>query len=170
MDRKTQRRDTRRGAAPIGDLEFRAAARDDVRSIVRLLADDPHGSNREDFGDPLPEDYYNAFEAIDEDRNNELVVACSNGRVVGVLQLTFIPHLTYTGGWRAQIEGVRIDAALRSTGVGRTMLEWAIERARERGCHVVQLTTDRLRHEAKRFYEGLGFEATHDGMKLHLNQ
>ncbi len=150
------------------DLEFRAARRDDVGTIVRLLADDPLGATREDYRDPLPPEYYHAFEAIDDDRNNELVVGCKDGRVVGVLQLTFIPYLTYKGGWRVLIEGVRVDRAWRSTGVGRAMLEWAISRAEERGCHLVQLTTDRSRRDAKRFYASMGFEATHDGMKLHL--
>lgn len=90
------------------------------------------------------------------------------GQVVGVLQLTFIPYLTYQGGWRALIEAVRVDPKLRSTGLGTTMFQWAIERARERRCHLVQLTTDKARPDAKRFYENLGFVASHEGMKLHL--
>jgi GNAT superfamily N-acetyltransferase len=151
-----------------GDLVFRAASRDDVTGIVRLLADDPLGAKRERYQDPLPSDYYNAFSAIDKDPNNELVVACKDDHVVGVLQLTFIPYLTYQGGWRALIEGVRVDASLRSEGVGRAMFEWAIARAKRRGCHLVQLTTDKSRPNARRFYESLGFQTTHDGMKLHL--
>ncbi|MDH3671753.1 MAG: GNAT family N-acetyltransferase [Gammaproteobacteria bacterium] len=151
-----------------GDLVFRTASRDDVKSIVRLLADDALGTRRERYQDPLPSDYYNAFSAIDGDHNNELVVACKNEQIVGVLQLTFIPYLTYEGGWRALIEGVRVDATLRSKGVGRAMFEWAIARAKQRGCHLVQLTTDKSRSDARRFYESLGFQTTHDGMKLHL--
>ena len=150
------------------DLSFRPAAREDVPEIVRLLADDPLGAKREAYGSPLPERYYAAFEAIDRDPNNELVVAIQAARVVGVLQLTFIPYLTYRGGWRALIEGVRVDARLRSGGVGRKLFEWAIERARARRCHMVQLTSDKERPDAIRFYEGLGFVATHEGMKLHL--
>lgn len=116
----------------------------------------------------MPSNYYDAFSAIDADPNNELVVACNNEQVVGVLQLTFIPYLTYQGGWRALIEGVRVDATLRSKGLGRTMFEWAISRAKQRGCHLVQLTMDKSRPDTRRFYESLGFQATHDGMKLHL--
>ena len=153
---------------PNDDLSFRSATRDDVVHIVRLLADDPLGAKRECYQDPLPSDYYDAFSAIDADPNNELIVACKNAQVVGVLQLTFIPYLTYQGGWRALIEGVRVDTTLRSKGVGQAMFEWAISRAKQRGCHLVQLTMDKSRPDARRFYENLGFQATHEGMKLHL--
>ena len=87
---------------------------------------------------------------------------------MGTLQLTFIPYLTYEGGWRAQIEAVRITSALRGDGLGHDLFAWAIDRARERGCHLVQLTTDKRRADARRFYEALGFTASHEGMKLHL--
>lgn len=147
---------------------FRRARADDVLDIVRLLADDPLGATRERYERPLPESYARAFRAIEQDANNELVVACRGERVVGVLQLTYIPSLTYQGGWRALIEGVRVDSGERSQGLGKTLFEWAIGRARERGCHMVQLTTDKARPDAKRFYEGLGFVASHEGMKLHL--
>jgi GNAT superfamily N-acetyltransferase len=145
---------------------FRRARRADVEAIVRLLADDPLGTKRERFELPLPESYLRAFEAIDADPNNELVVACLGTEVVGVLQITFIPYLTYRGGWRALIEAVRVDSRQRSQGLGKIMFEWAIARARERGCHLVQLTTDKARADAKRFYESLGFVASHEGMKL----
>lgn len=149
-------------------LQFRRARREDVYRIVEMLADDPLGQKREQFTDPLPESYYQAFAAIDADHNNELVVACDGEQVIGVLQLTFIPNLTYQGGWRALIEGVRVDARLRSQGIGRQLFLWAIERSRERGCHLLQLTTDKQRLDAHRFYESLGFKATHEGMKLNL--
>ena len=149
-------------------VAFRKAKREDVPAIVRLLADDPLGAKRERFETPLPESYLRAFEAIDADPNNELVVACIGDEVVGVLQLTFIPYLTYQGGWRALIEAVRVDAKLRSKGVGKALFEWAIERSRSRGCSLVQLTTDKSRGDAKRFYESLGFSASHEGMKLKL--
>ena len=149
-------------------VAFRKAKREDVPAIVRLLADDPLGAKRERFETPLPESYLRAFEAIDADPNNELVVACIGDEVVGVLQLTFIPYLTYQGGWRALIEAVRVDAKLRSQGVGKALFEWAIERSRSRRCHLVQLTTDKSRGDAKRFYDSLGFSASHEGMKLHL--
>ena len=147
---------------------FRRATRSDVPDIVRMLADDPLGSKREAYESPLPESYYSAFEAIDDDPNNELVVACVGSRVIGVLQLTFIPYLTYRGSWRALIEGVRVDGSVRSRGIGQQLFEWAIERARQRGCHMVQLTSDKARPDAIRFYERLGFVASHEGLKLRL--
>jgi GNAT superfamily N-acetyltransferase len=133
-----------------------------------MLADDMLGSRRERYTLPLPECYYTAFEAIDTDPNNELVVAELDGQVVGVMQLTYIPYLTYQGGWRALIEGVRVDSAWRASGIGRTLFTWAIERAQSQGCHLVQLTSDKARPDAIRFYESLGFVASHEGMKLHL--
>jgi ribosomal protein S18 acetylase RimI-like enzyme len=151
-------------------MTFRCARHHDLPAIVRLLADDPLGAKRERYETPLPQAYVRAFEAIDADPNNELVVACLEGEVVGVLQLTFIPYLTYQGGWRALIEAVRIDSRQRSRGLGRKMFEWAIARSRDRGCHLVQLTTDKSRPDAKRFYESLGFAASHEGMKLQLKR
>jgi GNAT superfamily N-acetyltransferase len=149
-------------------LSFRRATRADVPVIVRMLADDPLGAQRERFTTPLPESYGRAFDAINADANNELVVACQADEVIGVLQLTYIPSLTYQGGWRALIEGVRVDGRFRSQGIGKALFEWAITRARERGCHLLQLTTDKARPDAKRFYEALGFIASHEGMKLQL--
>jgi len=149
-------------------IAFRRARRADLPAIVRMLADDPLGARRERYAIPLSAAYGAAYSAIARDRNNELVVAVAAGAVIGVLQLTFIPYLTYRGGWRALIEGVRVHADWRSRGVGRLMFEWAIRRARTRGCHMLQLTTDKSRPAAKRFYEGLGFVASHDGMKLHF--
>lgn len=155
-------------AADVG-LTFRQAKRSDMPDIVRMLAEDALGAKRESYGSPLPASYYTAFEAISGDPNNELIVACLASRVVGVLQLTFIPYLTYRGSWRAQIEGVRVDASMRSRGVGRKLFEWAIDRAAKRGCHLVQLTSDRTRADAIRFYESLGFLASHEGFKLQLS-
>jgi GNAT superfamily N-acetyltransferase len=151
------------------DLIFRRAVHDDLPRIVALLADDPLGAKRENYVLPLPSAYLDAFAAIDRDPNNELVVVGRAGRsVIGVLQLTYIPYLTYQGGWRALIEGVRVAAEYRSTGIGEKLFLWAIQRARERGCHLVQLTSDKARPDAIRFYEKLGFVASHEGMKLHL--
>jgi GNAT superfamily N-acetyltransferase len=135
-----------------------------------MLADDPLGAKREACATPLPDSYYAAFDAISRDPNNELLVAVHGGRLIGVLQLTFIPYLTYRGGWRALIEGVRVDGSMRSSGVGRKLIDRAIERARERGCHLVQLTSDKARPDAIRFYENIGFVASHEGLKLHLDQ
>ncbi|MGY8798746.1 MAG: N-acetyltransferase family protein [Longimicrobiales bacterium] len=149
-------------------LIFRDATEDDLPVIVSLLANDPLGALREGGSDVLVPSYYDAFRAISDDPNHELIVASLGGAVVGVLQLSFIPHLTYEGGWRAQIEGVRVAEESRSGGVGKSLFEHAISQARRKGCHLVQLTTDRRRPEALRFYLSLGFEATHDGLKLHL--
>lgn len=150
------------------DIQFREAKRSDVPEIVRLLADDKLGSRRESDISPLPDSYLSAFDAIDRDLNNELVVAESVGSVVGVLQITFIPCLTHCGGWRALIEGVRVDQNMRSVGIGRKLVAWAIERAKQRGCRMVQLTSDKKRPEAIRFYERMGFVPTHEGLKLNL--
>ena len=134
---------------------------------MHLLADDPLGAKREADREPLPASYRQAFDAIDRDPNQRLVVVeWDDGAVVGVLQLTYIPSITYRGGWRAQIEGVRVAAAHRAAGIGRMMVEWAIAQATDRGCHLVQLTTDKQRPDARRFYERLGFVASHEGMKL----
>jgi ribosomal protein S18 acetylase RimI-like enzyme len=148
---------------------FRRARREDLPALVRLLADDPLGATRETPADPLPPAYAEAFDAIDCDPNQALVVvALPDREVAGVLQITFIPSLTHRGGWRAQIEGVRIASDLRDAGLGRQMFDWAIERARERDCHLVQLTSDKARPDAIRFYESLGFVASHEGLKLSL--
>ncbi len=147
---------------------FRRACREDLDAIVGLLADDPLGAKRESHTSPLAESYYTAFEAIDRDPNNELVVVQVEEEIVGVLQLTFIPSITYRGSWRALIEGVRVASQMRSNGVGTRLFMWAIERARQRQCHLLQLTSDKARPDAIRFYERLGFVASHEGMKLHL--
>ena len=133
-----------------------------------MLAADSLGKGRERFSDPLPETYGTAFEAIADDPNNELIVACLGREIVGVLQLTFIPYLTYRGSWRALIEGVRVADGYRSQKIGQQLFEWAINRAKARDCRVVQLTTDKARPDALRFYERLGFRGTHEGLKLGL--
>jgi ribosomal protein S18 acetylase RimI-like enzyme len=150
------------------DLVIRRAVREDLPAIVQLLADDQLGATREAAVVPLPASYSAAFEAIDRDPNHVLAVADAGGRVVGVLQLTFLPYLTYQGSWRGLIEGVRVASDQRSSGIGRQLIEWAIDRARDHGCRIVQLTSDKSRREAIRFYERLGFVASHEGLKLHL--
>lgn len=149
-------------------LTFRMATRHDLLEIVQLLAADPLGAQRESPREPLAPEYESAFAAISDDPNNELLVAEEGPALAGVLQITYLPSLTYQGGWRAQIEGVRVSAEMRGRGVGRALVTEAIERARARGCRLVQLTTDNRRPDALRFYEQLGFRATHAGMKLHL--
>ena len=148
--------------------EFRIARKDDLPELVLMLADDPLGAGREVSSSPVAAGYVGAFDAIAADPNNELVVAVLDGALVGMLQITFIPYLTYQGRWRALVEGVRVSSGVRSRGVGAAMLQWAIERARSRDCVMVQLTTDKAREDALRFYERLGFMPSHHGMKLHL--
>ena len=147
---------------------FRQAASADLPAIVALLADDPIGSGRESAGAHLDPCYAAAFAAIERDPNQLLAVVEIGGKVIGCLQLSFIPGLTRRGMWRGQIEGVRVAQAERGTGIGRAMLLWAIEECRRRGCGLVQLTSDKRRAEAHRFYEALGFRATHEGYKLEL--
>ena len=151
-----------------GNVVVRPADKGDLLDIVRLLAADPLGARRESSDKPLNEGYADAFASIEGDANNELLVASDHGAVVGVLQLTFIPGLTYRGGWRALVEGVRVAESHRLQGVGRMLIEHATDRACQRKCRILQLTTDKRRPEAVRFYEGLGFVASHEGMKLHL--
>lgn len=133
-----------------------------------MLADDDLGVLREDASVPLNPDYIKAFNSIGSDPNNELIVVTSDHDLIGMLQLTFIPYLTYTGSWRCLIEGVRIHSKFRGQGVGKQVFGWAIGRARERDCHLVQLTSDKNRPDAIRFYESLNFTASHEGLKLHL--
>ena len=150
-------------------LSFRQAKAADLEAIVAMLADDPLGAQREALRQPLPGSYRHAFAAIEADPNNELVLAClPESTIAGVLQLTFIPSITYQGRWRALIEGVRVDAHCRGQGIGRAMFQWAEQRARERHCHMLQLTTDKARPDALRFYQSLGFVASHEGMKMRL--
>jgi GNAT superfamily N-acetyltransferase len=150
------------------EIVCRLATRADLPSIVRMLSDDDLGSQRERYEDPLPESYYSAFNQIDIDPHHELIVAELNGEVIGTLHLMFLPSVSFQGGLRAQVESVRVDKSYRDRGIGSEMMQWTIERAKERGAHVVQLTTHRSREDAHRFYERLGFEASHLGMKLNL--
>ena len=133
------------------------------------MADDPLGATRERFENPLPVSYRKAFDLIDQDPNNELLVL-ENERdgVVGGLQITYIPYLTYQGSWRALIEGVRIDKSQRGGGLGAKLVLEAIERAKQKNCRLVQLTSDKARPEAIQFYRKLGFIASHEGLKLKL--
>lgn len=152
-------------------MKIRKAERNDVPFIVKMLADDKLGKLRERYEDPLPDLYFQAFENIDKDANQELVVLENEDEVIiGTLQLTFIPYLTYQGGIRSQIEAVRIRKDFRGKGIGLKLFEWAIQRAKERGAHLIQLTTDKKRPDALKFYEKLGFKATHEGMKMHFEK
>ena len=149
-------------------ITFRKATRQDLDKIVYMLADDNLGKTRERYEKPLPDSYIKAFHSINSDPNNELIVACYDEKIIGVQQITFTPCLTHQGGWRATIEGVRTLSSERGKGVGSLLIRWAIQRAKERGCRMVQLTTDKKRPEALQFYERLGFKASHEGLKLLL--
>lgn len=183
------------------NLKFRQATHEDLPEIVRMLADDFLGAQRERYEEPLPESYVKAFEEIAADRNNELIVAVvseppavagglndvdkvstnlsekpvatASGSdlaeiIVGTLQITFTPSISFQGGKRATVESVRVDAKYRGQGLGKDLMLWAIERAKEEDCHILQLTTNSDRADAHRFYENLGFKGTHLGMKLYL--
>jgi GNAT superfamily N-acetyltransferase len=147
-------------------IMFRQAQASDIEAIVGLLADDELGRRREVLSSPPDPQYLAAFDAIAADRNQLLAVAIEQGAVIGTLQLSFIPGMARRGAWRGQIEAVRIAAHRRSGGVGQQMFEWAIAACRARGCAMVQLTTDKARPDAHRFYEKLGFVASHEGFKL----
>lgn len=150
-------------------MTIRKAQKEDVSIIVQMIANDKLGKLREDYKLPLPEKYFEAFENIDTDPNQELVVIEDEfGKVIGTLQLSFIQYLTYQGGIRAQIEAVRIHEDYRGKGIGKILFQWAIEQSKLKGAHVVQLTTDKKRPDALEFYKTFGFVASHEGMKLHL--
>jgi GNAT superfamily N-acetyltransferase len=149
-------------------MNFRRATKNDVPYIVKIMADDKLGKLRENYREPLPESYYDAFEIINSDPNQELMVAENNTEIMGTFQLTFIPYLSFQGKLRAQIENVFVREDLTGQGIGKKIFEWAIQRAKERNAHLLQLTSDKKRSRAIKFYEDLGFIASHEGMKLHF--
>ncbi|MFD5797604.1 GNAT family N-acetyltransferase [Streptomyces diastatochromogenes] len=150
----------------MGDLEIRRATADDLPAIVAMLADDPLGTQRESPDDLTP--YLAALERLNADPNQQLVVAVRDGRVIGTLQLTLVPGLSRKGATRSIIEAVRIHADERGSGLGTQLIEWAVEESRRQNCQLVQLTSDSSRTDAHRFYERLGFTASHVGFKLQL--
>jgi ribosomal protein S18 acetylase RimI-like enzyme len=148
-------------------MVLREARRGDIRRIVELLADDEVARGREDMSGDMAV-YHVAFDTIAADPNNTLYVWDQDGAVMGCLQLTFIPGMSYHGSWIAKVEGVRVDRSLRSLGIGEQMMDAMIDKSRARGCKQLQLTTNKQRIDAQRFYRRLGFEASHEGMKLDL--
>lgn len=151
-------------------IEIRRAERTELTAIIALLADDPLGERRESVSDNPAEEYVRAFDAIDADPNELLAVMVDDGQVVGTLQLTFIPGIARRGALRGQMEAVRIASSRRGERLGERLFEWAIAECRARGCAFAQLTTDRTRTDAHRFYARLGFEPTHIGYKLKLSE
>ncbi len=149
---------------------FRSATKNDVPFIIKMLANDKLGKLRENYQDPLPESYYAAFEIINSDPNQELMVVEKENdtEIAATFQLTFIPYLSYQGKLRAQIENVFVREDLTGHGIGKKIFEWAIARAKERNAHLLQLTSDKQRPNAIKFYEDLGFKTSHEGMKLHF--
>ncbi|MEU7587416.1 GNAT family N-acetyltransferase [Micromonospora sp. NPDC049230] len=148
------------------DVTYREAVRADLPAVIALLADDVLGKAR-DFTE-VDEAYERAFAAISADPRNQLIVAEQAGDLVGCLQITYIPGLGRHGAERSLIESVRVRSDRRGEGLGRDLMAWAIDQARQRGCALVQLTTDKARADAHRFYLSLGFVASHEGMKLAL--
>lgn len=150
-------------------MKFRKATEKDLLEIVEMIADDELGKKRENFQNPLPHQYLRAFERINSDPHQELIVVENeNLEIIGTLQLSFIQYLTYQGGIRAQIEAVRIRKDKRGHGIGKKMFTWAINRAKEKDAHLLQLSTDKKRPLAIKFYENLGFKKSHEGMKIHF--
>src|SRR5690348_13762052 len=142
-------------------MHFRRATDADLAAIVHMLADDDLGSKREKDETPLPDSYLRAFAVIDQNANHELIVAELEGQVVGTLHLIHLPSLSHQGGLRTQVESVRVDRKFQNQKIGSQMMEYAIQRAKERGAHIMQLTTHQTRVDAHRFYERLGFQASH---------
>ncbi|MEK4436121.1 MULTISPECIES: GNAT family N-acetyltransferase [Paenibacillus] len=147
-------------------MEFITATVDHLPAIVRLLADDEFGVTRERYEIPLPKEYIEAFAKIEQQIGNSIIVAMDKDEVVGCLQLTIIPGISRLGTTRGQIEGVRVGKGYRGRGIGESLFRYAISEAKSMGCEMIQLTTDKKRKDAHRFYERLGFVDSHDGMKL----
>lgn len=154
--------------ADAGAVVFRKARLEDLRTILELLNDGKVGNVLEQIEDPLPGMYTDAFAILDADPNQLLLVGETGGRIVASLQLTFIPGVAHRGAWRAQVEAVRVARELRGRGIGEAMMRHVVALARERGCALLQLTTNKARDDAQRFYRRLGFTASHEGMKLRL--
>src|SRR5688572_21650102 len=151
------------------EVIFRRATGADLPAIVHMLADDELGAQRESELRPLPDSYNKAFEEIDRDPNHELIIAELNNEVIGTLHLVFLPSISYQGGLRSQVESVRVGRTFQNKSIGSQMMQYAIQRAKARGAHLMQLTTHNARGDAHRFYEHLGFKASHLGMKLRLD-
>lgn len=151
------------------NLHLRKAAFQDLVIIIEMLADDMLGQTREDLTDPIQEYYITAFHAIDKDPNQDLVVLVDEQEnVLGTLQITYLQYLNHKGSQRALIESVRIHSSQRGKGLGEKMFQLAIERAKEHGVAIIQLTSDKKRTEALKFYEKLGFTASHEGFKMKI--
>lgn len=163
-----QRAMSGQGFLRLNEIIIRRAEEADLPAIVAMLADDPLGRGREDTSVPLAKRYRDAFAAVDADPNQFLAVMTEGNRIIGTLQITYLAGLSLQGALRGQIEAVRIADERRGERLGQRLLEWAIEECRRRGCRIVQLTTNKSRLDAHRFYDRLGFKASHIGYKLEL--
>ncbi|MEP0986604.1 GNAT family N-acetyltransferase [Ekhidna sp.] len=149
-------------------MNIRKAIETDIPAIVSLLASDALGSERENYTLPIPESYIKAFQNITSNSNQYLIVVEDADEIIGTAQLSLISYMTYQGGIRAQIEAVRIKSDRRGSGIGEQLFKWMISKAKDKGAHLIQLTTDKKRPEALRFYEKVGFKASHEGLKMHF--
>ena len=152
----------------MSDLIIREATADDLPQIIQLMCDDTLGSTREEYTVPLLKCYTDAFDNIAQDKNNMLLVACNGERVIGNLQITFTQYLSHKGSKRATIENVRVAKDRRNLGAGTLLMKYAINLAKENACAIVQLTSNKTRTDAHRFYKRLGFQDTHEGLKLNI--
>jgi len=151
-------------------LVLRLATRDDVPAIIALLDDDEQSKGREDASLPLDPRYFAAFDAIEADPNQEIIVALRGERIIGTMQLSYLPGLAFRGAWRGVIEAVRVASDLRGQRIGEEMIRWANDRFRARGCRMAQLMSKRSRTDAHRFYERLGWDKSHFGFKYDLEE
>ena len=152
------------------NIIHRRAKLEDLKAIVSLLADDKLGHTREQAGDEIAQEYLDAFAKIDSDPNQYLMVLENDGEVIGTCHLTLMPSLTFSGSTRLQIEAVRVNSNIRGQNLGQQMIKFAINWGKEHGATIIQLTTNKERPDALKFYEKLGFKASHEGMKLYLGQ
>ena len=152
------------------NINYREAKESDLFHLVQMLADDQLGAERESATMPLNPAYLSAFKQISNDSNNQLIVVEHKSQIIGMLQLTYIPYLSHMGAWRCLIEAVRIHKDYRGQGIGTLVFKWAIQQARNKNCYMVQLTSNKQRTNAIRFYQQLGFAATHEGFKLILSE
>lgn len=150
------------------NLAYRAARPEDLPYLVELIVEDSVISTNDDPADAMAADYRAALAAIDADPNEEMIIAELDGRRVGCFQLSYLPGIMRRGMWRGQIEMVHVQGGRQGQGIGTQMMRWAVERCRERGCGMVQLTSNKKRPDAHRFYERLGFLKSHEGFKLYL--
>lgn len=150
------------------DILIRKAEKNDIEAILQIMLEDMIGEKEDYDGNKIHENYIKAFETINRNDWQYLAVAVQNSKVIGTFQLSFIPNIIYTGALICLVEAVLVSSEYRGKGIGSYMMKWAIDTAKEKGCRLVELTSNKLRNDAHRFYKQLGFIATHEGFKLDL--